>query len=288
MTVMGYGVILSLYGVLIATGLFFISSCLFNHESVTVRSAILRICKYLATEPVSLGLAVLMCCVHVGVEVAGVREYAMSEYGLPNGNIWAYVAYSFVHADIFHLVGNTGLLLVCGGLVERKISNIGLLALVVLCVPVGGFLATLTAPVFIDAPWENGDSSVGFSLVGNTIFLLCGFLVVECIFEGTRLRESLRKIPRLLNAWRSPGRLNPLQWPPKCNQIATFAIFLVWFLAGIREGTAESILGHSVGLALGLAAIIVYWAWRWLRRQRTTAVPLSERNHEAHAGHFQE
>ena len=96
-----------------------------------------------------------------------------------NDNAWAYVGYAFLHADILHLIGNVGLLLICGGLIEDKLSRRWFLVFIVVCIPLGGYLSVIAAPIFIDSPWDDGLTSVGFSIVGNAIFVLCTSLTTS-------------------------------------------------------------------------------------------------------------
>ena len=123
MTVAVYAVIGALYGLVILMTLFFVSSCLADHESASLRSAIHRIGKYLISEPVALAFAALMCSVHFILAVNGSSEHFRLEYGLPNDNAWAYIGHAFLHDNVLHLVENVGWLMVCGGLVPGQVRN---------------------------------------------------------------------------------------------------------------------------------------------------------------------
>ena len=191
-TGIGYAVIGALYVLIIFMGLLFVSSCLLDHESASSRSSIRRIGKYLGSEPVALAFAALICSVYLYLAVTGGNEHFRVEYGLPNDNAWAYVGYAFLHADVLHLVGNVGMLLICGGLIETKLSRGWFLVFIVACIPLGGYLSVLAAPIFIDSPWDDGLTSVGFSIVGNAIFVLCAYLVIVGTFSGAWFKQIVR------------------------------------------------------------------------------------------------
>ena len=277
MTGIGYAVIGALYALIILTGLLFVSSCLLDHESTSSRSSIRRIGQYLGSEPVALAFAALIGLVYLYLAVTGGNEHFRVEYGLPNDNAWAYIGHAFLHANVLHLVGNVGWLLICGGLIENKIGKRWFLALIVLCVPLGGYLSVLAAPIFIDSPWDDGLPSVGFSIVGNAIFVVCTYLVVCCTFSGAWLKQiamNTRTFARLTWAGGPSAilpitltkislalrechpQLNPLKWPARKNRVAALAFFFLLFSVGIDEGPPESVLGHSVGLVLGAIAVL--------------------------------
>ena len=272
----GYAVIGILYVLIILTVLLFVSSFLFDHESASSRSSIRRIGKYLGSEPVALAFAALICFVYLYLAVTGNNEHFRVEYGLPNDNAWAYVGYAFLHADILHLIGNVGLLLICGGLIEDKLSRGWFLVFIVVCIPLGGYLSVLAAPIFIDSPWDNGVTSVGFSIVGNAIFVLCAYLVIVGTVSGAWFKQIVMKTGTSVGlAWTGgPSailgitraritltlkechlQLNPLKWSARTNRVATLALFFLVFSLAIDEGSPESVLGHSVGLGLGSIAV---------------------------------
>ena len=275
MTTMGYAVIGILYGAVILTALFLVSGCLFDHESTSIRSAIRRIGKYLAAEPVALAFAALICSVHLLLAVTGSSERVRLEYGLPSDNAWAYIGHAFLHDNIRHLVENVGWLLVCGGLIEHKIGKGWFLVLIVLYVPLGGYLTILTAPMFIDSPWEDGLPSVGFSIVGKAIFVLCAYLVVVRTLRVAWPKQVPARA-RILSALREyQPQFNPLKWSARANRVATLAMFLFVFLNDINEGSPESVLGHSFGLFLGAIAVMACLVRDKFRRRGMPTTPLN-------------
>ncbi len=225
--------------------------CLLKVEPVSLRSVILESRNYLTSGPVSLTLAVLIGIVELALTAGGIREGIRSEFGLPNENVWAYFAYAFIHADIRHFLENTGSLLICGGIVEERVGSRWFLVLVVLCVPSGSYLTTLTAPVFIDSPWTSDLHSVGFSIVGYAVLALCAIFVIDFVWR----ERPFRLAPERLKWWLA----------------ATFVLlfFIFSFISGISDSPGESILGHSIGIALGAAAGGLYWVVHRIRNQGT-------------------
>lgn len=275
----GYVVIGALYVGITLTGVLFVSSCLWDHGSVSSRSSIRRVGKYLGSGPMALVFAALICIVHFCLAVTGGSEHFRVQYGLPNENAWAYVGYAFLHVDIFHLLGNVGMLLICGGLIEEKLSKGWFLAFIVVCIPLGGCLSVFAAPIFIDSPWDDGSTSVGFSIVGNAIFVLCICLVFIGTFSRAWCKQFARKARTFTSLARAEGpsvilektrtsislalmkchlQINPLKWSARTNRVAALAFLSLVFSLGINEGAAESVLGHSVGLILGALAVLAH------------------------------
>ena len=240
-------------GMVILIGLLILAirNCVLKLEPLSRESVILTARTYLKSGRVSLAFAALLFVVEVVVAGTGNREQVRYEGGLPNDNLLAYVMYAFLHADAIHLLENAGLLLICGGIVEERIGSRWFLVLVALSVPLGGFLATLTAPVFIDSPWTGHPPFVGFSIVAYAILVLCSCFVIDSV-----LKERLFRLD-----------------PERGKRLWATAIILLYFVysfvAGICDGLGESILGHAIGIALGVVAVTVYWLGHRIRRQGT-------------------
>ena len=194
---------------------------------------------YLKSGPLSLTFAVLLCAVEVAVAVTGTREQFRSEYGLPNDNLWAYTVYAFLHAGSMHLLENVGALLICGGIVEERIESRWFLALLASSVPLGGFLVTMTAPVFIDAPWTGDAPSVGFSIVAYAILVLCSYFAIDLVWK-----ERLRLVSEI--------------WM-KSSAIVIGLYLVCSFATGLSNESGESNLGHCIGMALGIVVVAVQW-----------------------------
>ena len=274
-TGIGHAVIGLLYVLIISMGLLLVSSCLLDHESTSTRSSIRRIGKYLSSGPVSLGFAALICMVYFLLAVTGSNEHVRVEYGLPNNNGWAYIGYAFLHADWRHLAGNVGGLLICGGLIEEKLGRGRFMVFILICIPLGGYLSVLSAPIFINSPWDDGLTSVGFSIVGNAIFILCTYFIIIGIFrkawfkriatmirtfggvartEGPSAILAMIKTRILLALKECEPQFNPFLWSARTNRVVALTSFLFVFSIGVDDGTPESVLGHSVGLVLGAIA----------------------------------
>ena len=251
MTVTPYIFTIAIYAVLSGLMVLVINSCLLKLEPISPRSVILSAWNYLKSGPVSLAFVVLLFAVEVAVAVTEIREQIRMAFGLPNDNLWAYLVYAFLHADIRHLLENTSSLLICGGIVEERISSRWFLVLAALFVPLGGFLATLTAPVFIDSPWTGDLPSVGFSIVVYAVLVLCLFFVIDFVLKERLFRLASKRWKRLLAT------------------AIVLLFFLCSFIAGVRDGPGESILGHSIGIALGVVAVTVYRLGHRIRRQET-------------------
>ena len=217
-----------------------VSSGLLKPEPIAPRALISSAWNYLKSGPVSLAFAIVIVAVEVAVVATGTKEQLRSEFGLPNDNAWAYFVYAFLHHDITHLLENTGALLVCGGIVEERIKSRWLLFLAALSIPLGSYLAVLTAPAFIDSPWTGDLPTVGFSIVDYAVLALCSFFVIEIVVKE-RLFRLASKWTRLLGT-------------------TMVLIYLLFSLtSGVSDGPGESILGHSIGIALGVVAGGVYW-----------------------------
>ena len=203
-----------------------------------------------------MALAIFLCSVELIISATGIREQVRSEFGLPSDNVLAIFVYGFLHEDFRHLVDNVGWLLVCGSLVEQKIGRGWFLILTVVSVPIGGYLFILTAPVFIVTRREDALHSIGFSIVSNALFVFCIYSVILCLWEGTRFRQ----LPGIVRKWlgQFQPQLNPLKWSAKVNQVIILGVFLYVLFTGIDDGSPESILGHSIGLILGLVAAICF------------------------------
>ena len=232
MTVTSYIFTIVIYAVVSGLVISALNSWLLRLEPISLRSVIPRVWNYLKSGPVSLAIAVLILAVEVAVAVTGTREQLRLEFGLPNDNVGAYFVYAFLHADIRHLLENIGSLLICGGLVEERMRSRWLLVLAALFVPLGGYLATLTAPVFIDSPWTGDLPSVGFSIVVYAVLVLCSFFVIDFVLKERLFRLASERWKRLLGT------------------AIVSLFFLCSFIAGVSDGPGESILGHSIGIEL--------------------------------------
>ena len=120
-----------------------------------------------------------------------------------------------------------------------------------LVVLLGGYLTTLTAPWLFDSPWTGDQPSVGFSIVVYAVLMLCTSLIIAFI-AGERLFG------------RSPER-----WKRLLATAIILLLFLFSFISGVRDLPQESILGHCIGVALGIVAAAVYWLVHRIRRQDT-------------------
>ena len=238
-------------GMVILSGLLILAISLLRLEPISPRSVIVSGWNYLNSGPVSLAFAVLLFFVEVVVAVTGIREQIRSEYGLPNNNLCAYFIYAVLHADTMHLLENAGALLICGGIVEERIRSRWFAVLVALSVPLGGFLATLTAPLFIDSPWTGHQPFVGFSIVVFAVLVLGSFLVIDLVLKERLFRQASKRWKRLL----ATG--------------IVLVYFLFSFVEGLRDLPQESILGHSIGIAVGVVAVTVYLLGQKSRRQDT-------------------
>ena len=271
MMVISYTVLAILHCSVAVTVLFVMSGCVTTQGISSIGSAVRRIVRYLASGPITLAFALLICVVELAVTVGGVREQVRLGFGLPNDNLWAFLVYGFLHSDLRHIFGNVSGLLVCGALVEQKIGKILFLVMVTVFVPLGGFLTTLTAPVFLDSPWEEGPPSIGFSIVGNSISVLCAYLVALLMWDGIQFRQMLQRLRKWLEARENRIEINPLQWSARTNQSVMLVILLGLFSIEIDEGPGESILGHSIGVLLGLVAALSHLAVCLIRRRRISA-----------------
>ena len=224
-------------GVLISS----VSSGLLKPDPMAPRALILSAWHYLKSGPVSLAFVILLFAVEVAVVATGTKEQLRSEFGLPNDNAWAYFVYAFLHEDTTHLLGNVGILLICGGIVEERMRGRWLLGLAVLFIPLEGYLATLTAPVFIDSPWTADLPSVGFSVVGYAVLAFCSFFILDFV-----LKERFSKLA-------SESRIRLL------GKGTVLLYFLLSFKSGVSDGSGESISGHSIGIALGAVAGGIWW-----------------------------
>ena len=130
MTVTLYIFTIAIYAVLSGLLILVINSWLLKLEPISPRRAIPRVWNYLHSGLMSVAFAVLLFAVDVAV--TGIREQLRSEYGLPNDNVLAYFMYAFLHVDIRHLLENAGLLLICAGIVEKRVGSLWFLVLVAL------------------------------------------------------------------------------------------------------------------------------------------------------------
>lgn len=226
-----------LIGLLISS----VSSGLLKPDPIAPRALLLSAWNYLKSGPVSLAFAILLFAVEAAVGATGTKEQIRSEFGLPNDNAWAYFVYAFLHEDINHLLGNVGMLLICGGIVERRMRGRWLLGLAVLFIPLEGYLATLTAPVFIDSPWTADLPSVGFSIVGYAVLAFCSFFIIDFV-----LKERI-------------STLASESWIRLLGKGMVLLYFLLSLKSGVSDGSGESILGHSIGIALGAVAGGIWW-----------------------------
>ncbi len=237
--------------ILIALLVLVISSCVLKLEPKPRWAVIINARNYLISGPVSLAFAAVIVAVEVIVALTGTKEQIISNFGLPNNNFGAYFVYAFLHVDSMHLLENAGSLLICGGIVESSIRSRWFLILVASIVPFGGFLATLAAPVFIDSPWTGGAPSVGFSIVVYAILVMCLIFVIEFLLKERLIKLACERWKRLSAA------------------AIVLLYFLSSFITGVHDSPGESILGHCIGMALGLAAVTIYCLERRIRRQVT-------------------
>ena len=224
-----------------------VSSGLLKPEPLAPRALILSAWNYLKSGPVSLALAIVIVAVEVAVVATGTKEQLRSEFGLPNDNAWAYLVYAFLHDDITHLLENTGALLICGGIVEGRMKSRWLLVMVVLYIPLGGYLATSIAPAFIDSPWTGDLPSIGLSIVDYAVLALCSFFIIDFVLKERFFKLASERQKRLLGT-------------------AILSLYLLCsFISGVSDGPGESILGHSIGIVLGAVAGGIWWAVHRLR-----------------------
>lgn len=233
-----------------------VSSGLLKPEPIAPRALILSAWNYLKSGPVSLVFAILICAVDVAAVVTGTKEQLRSEFGLPNDSAWAYFVYAFLHDDVGHLINNAGALLICGGIVEARMKGRWLLILAALLIPLEGYLVTLIAPVFVDSPWSGDLSSVGFSIVVYAVLALCSFFVVDFVW-----RERLVWVPSEI-------------WKRWCGTMCVSLYLLSSFISGLSDGNGESILGHSIGIALGVAGG-TWWVVRSPRPSSMSGGPVA-------------
>ncbi len=228
-----------------------VSSGLLKPEPIAPRALILSAWNYLKSGPASLAFAIVIVAVEVAVVATGTKEQLRSEFGLPNDNAWAYFVYAFLHHDFTHLLENAGTLLICGGIVEERVKSRWLLALAALSIPMGGYVAVLIAPAFIDSPWTGDLPSVGFSIVDYIVLALFSFFVVDLLVKERLFRLASERPKRLLGT----------------AMVLLFILFS--FISGVSDGPGESILGHSIGIVLGALAGGVWWV---VRRPRPPSV----------------
>ena len=218
-----------------------VSSGLLKPEPIALRASILSAWNYLKSGPVSLAFAILICAVEAAVVATGTKEQLRSEFGLPNDNAWAYFVYAFLHHDITHLLENAGALLICGGMSRRdeKPMAFGL----------GSFVYTSGGlPRYIDRSGRSlilpglGDlPSVGFSIVDYAILTICSFFVIDLSLKERFFKLASERRKRLLGT-------------------AIVSLYLLYsFISGVSDGPGESILGHSIGIALGAVAGGIWW-----------------------------
>ena len=93
----------------------------------------------------------IMVCIAASIW-AWAQEPAFAEQNLifslrnfENGRVWTLVAALFVHANVFHLVGNMLFLFVFGNTLEKSVGSDKLLAIFF----VGGFLSFIVSPAFL-------------------------------------------------------------------------------------------------------------------------------------------
>ena len=184
---------------------------------------------------------------------------------MPNNNTWAYIGYAFLHADWRHLVGNVGGLLICGGLIEEMVGRGWFMVFILICIPLGGYLSVISAPIFINSPWNDGFTSVGFSIVGHGIFRKACFKRMASMTrtfggiartEGPSAIFAMGRAKILLPLREYEPQFNPFLWSARTNRVVALASFLFVFSIGVDDGSPESVLGHSVGLVLGAIAVM--------------------------------
>ena len=272
-------IIAILYCVIAGGVLFFVSSCLLSHEGSSKESAARRIVKYLSAGPITLALSLVLSSIYISLSLSEISEQARLEFGLPNDNVWAFIIHAFLHADLFHLLGNVLSLLICGGLVEQRIGRRWFLVLVIVTVIVGGYLSVLTAPIFDVSPSSDGVPVVGFSIVNNAVFVICAYWVILSLLDGWRVRQTFSEVQGWFLRRHDCSEINPLKWSRKANQSAALGILLFMFATSIGDGAEISILGHSIGAIIGVAAVVTHAAsWLVLRCQWRQSGPLGRRN----------
>lgn len=85
-----------------------------------------------------------------------------------NGRVWTLVVALFVHANVFHLVGNMLFLFVFGNTLEKGVGSDKLLAIFF----TGGFLSFIVAPAFLPrGTGMLGASAAIFALAGSVMLI---------------------------------------------------------------------------------------------------------------------
>ena len=258
MEYLGHVVVALLYCAIGGVIIIFVSGCLFRYEGTSRSGTAIRVGKYLASGPITLVLSLLLCSIYVILGFAGTGEQARLSFGLPNDNAWAFIIHPFLHADIQHILGNVIMLLICGGLVEKRAGRHWFLILVLLSAMAGGYLSVLTAPIFDVYRLLDDPPAVGFSIVNNAVFVFCTYLVFLCLLDEWKREKNSVRAGVLLFLKQIHLNMNPLKWSQETNQVATLVIFLIIFAIGINEGSPISILGHSIGAIIGFLAAVTH------------------------------
>jgi len=124
-------------------------------------------------------VATLALSIHAAIEISGtwfgkVRIVQLEDYGLRFSHLrdfelWRLVTAQLVHVKQAHMLGSVFCLLLVGAAVERHVGFVRLFLLWL----VGGSLATLISPIFIQPPWNlgTGASQAIMAIVGAGLWL---------------------------------------------------------------------------------------------------------------------
>ena len=263
MEFLGQAVVFVMYCAIGGGILVLASSCLFRHEGTSGSTAAIRVGKYLASGPVTLLLSMLLCSIYLILGISGTGVQARLSFGLPNDNVWAFIIHPFLHADIWHILGNVIMLLICGGLVEQRAGRRWFIMLVLLSAMAGGYLSVRAAPMLNVYRLPDDPLAVGFSIVNNAVFVFCTYLVFVCLRDEWRREQNSVAAGALLFLKRIHLQMNPLKWSQETNKVFTLAVFLIIFAIGVDDGSPISILGHSIGAIIGFLAAATH-ASLWL------------------------
>ena len=96
------------------------------------------------------------------------RNLIFSLRNFENGRVWTLAVALFVHANVFHLVGNVLFLFVFGNTLEKSVGSDKLLAIFF----TGGFLSFILGPAFLPrGTGMLGASAAIFALAGSVMLI---------------------------------------------------------------------------------------------------------------------
>ena len=254
------------------------SGCLKSCQLPSVRTVLLRMLRYIAYNPITLSLTIILLLTYLLVPLVDTREQIREEFGLPNESFLAYLSYAFQHFHVKHLSDNVLQLLLCGGIVERALGKKWFLAVILLTIPVGGYLTVLTAPWFVQSAWSDGDKSVGFSIADFCVLAFCICWLVTQLLQPVSFKPFTarqRPFPQE-SVERNLLKLvfrNPLGWSPRACQFVFLIICLILLVLGLEQGPSESRLAHVIGVLMGITVALVWLLFGRLRSCNPTSAP---------------